>query len=180
MKSEAIPVNESDLNQALMKHVQSIDKRSEEEPAMSCKEQIIMTKTSTISESVAQLEDNMSEHNSDADQAVSDVEEEVFSQNKQEELTYEEPTNNEASGCSKKRRNRSPGHEQMLAPSKMTLRNKVRPNYAQMVQHVKPVKEDPVEEEDDEDTEEKLTFGLPGEQIPGASYLKYEVLEKKG
>ena len=34
---------------------------------MSCKEQIIITKTSTISESVAQLEDNVSEHNSDAE-----------------------------------------------------------------------------------------------------------------
>ena len=52
----------------------------------------------------------------------------------------------------------------MLAPSKMTLRNKVRPNYAQMVQHLKPVKTDPVEDEDEGDIEEeKLTFGLPGE-----------------
>ena len=180
MKSEAVPTKESELDQAFFQHVQSIDKRSDE-PAMSCKEQIMISKTSIISESVAHLEDNMSQHNSDAEQAVSDKEAERLSESKQEELTYEEPTNNEASASSKKRRNRSPDHEMMLAPSKMTLRNKVRPNYAQMGQYAKPVKAEPVVEEDEDDIEEeKLTFGLPGEQIPGASYLKYEVLEKKG
>ena len=47
-----------------------------------------------------------------------------------------------------------------------------------MIKPAKPVKVDPVVEV--EEQEEKLTFGLPGEQIPGASCLKYEVLEKKG
>ena len=49
-----------------------------------------------------------------------------------------------------------------------------------MVQNVKCEKEAAVEDAEDDGEEDKLTFGMPGEQIPGASYLKYEVLEKKG
>ena len=91
---------------------------------MSCKEQIVVSKTSTITESVAQLEDNSSQDNSDSDDKSEGEDHSL------QDLTYEEPTNNEASSVSKTRRLRSPNHERALAPSNMTLRKKSRPNYA--------------------------------------------------
>ena len=77
---------------------------------------------------------------------------------------------------SRKRRTRSPAHEKMLAPSNMTLRKKAKTDYKEMIRPGKVSKEDPEEEE----KEDKLTFAMPGEVVKGASYVRYEVLEKKG
>lgn len=84
----------------------------------------MISKTSTITDSVAQLEDNSSQNNSDSDDK-SELEDQSL-----QDLTYEDPTNNEASSVSRTRRLRSPNHEKILAPSNMTLRKKARPNYA--------------------------------------------------
>ena len=100
-----------------------------------------------------------------------------LTQNQHDELTYEDPSNYDASSVLKKRRNRSPNHDKMLVPSNMTLRKKAKVDYAQMSKYVKQEKEAPAEEDE---MDEKLTFGMQGQQVAGASYLRYEVLEKKG
>jgi len=63
----------------------------------------------------------------------------------------------------------------MLAPSNMTLRKKAKTDYKKMIGSGRVIKEDPAEEEKDE-----ITFAMPGEKVKGASYVRYEVLEKKG
>ena len=67
----------------------------------------------------------------------------------------------------------------MLEPSSMTLRKKARTNYADLFKLQKQPKPEKVQEETNENFE-KLRFGVPGDQIPGASYLKFEVHTKKG
>ena len=87
-----------------------------------------------------------------ADNAIQDGEEVVDSENdrneqsiRQSELTYEEPSLNEASASSKKRK-RSPSDDKMLILSSMTLRKKARTNYADFFKQKKQPKPQKVEE----------------------------------
>ena len=61
LKSEAIPASDIDLDQAFIQHTVSLDRQSEYvSVSMTCKEQIVVSKTDTI-ESLPDTEENVQE-----------------------------------------------------------------------------------------------------------------------
>ena len=96
----------------------------------------------------------------------------------QEESSQQIDSVNESSRSSRKRK-RSPSHDAMMQPfeSQMTLRKRAKLNYCDMI---KPqvASKSIIGRQSEQQSE--FSFGAQTGQVGGASFVRYDVIEKKG
>ena len=79
--SEVVASNESDLNQAFIQHIKSIDRKSNDEPRLTCSEHLITSKSSLISNI-----NGLKDFENPVEQLSADIEEQVAKEDVDQEI----------------------------------------------------------------------------------------------